>query len=131
MIRSSSLETPFQVTFTNGGNTSTADVPKEKGGAGCGFGPHELLEAALATCLTITVAQYAAKHQLPLRSASAEVRIERSNPDEVALVYTLRLVGPLSDEQRRRLTAAAANCPVRRTLSGRVTSHDSSAPPIV
>jgi putative redox protein len=128
MIRSSNLAVPFQVTFTNGVSTSTADVPKEKGGAGRGFGPHELLEAALATCLTITVHQYAARHQFPLTSASAEVHIDRSDADEVTLVYTLRLGGPLSNEQRRRLAAAAAKCPVRRTLCGRLTCRDSNAP---
>src|SRR5207247_6316725 len=45
---------------------------------GCGFGPHQLLEAALATCLTITVRKFAAEHKFPLDSASAEVLLDRS-----------------------------------------------------
>lgn len=127
MIRSHSLGIPHQVTFTNGVTTATADVPKEKGGAGCGFGPHELLEAALATCLTISVELYAAKHQLPLESVTAEVHLDRSLPTEIALVYSLVFQGSLSAEQRNLLTVAASRCPVQRTLSGKVTCRESGS----
>ena len=48
MIRAHSLGVPHRVEFTNGETTSAADVPKAKGGAGCGFGPHELLESVEA-----------------------------------------------------------------------------------
>src|SRR5581483_8990640 len=107
----------FQATFTNGGSTASADVPKEKGGAGRGFGPHELLEAALATCLTITVEMYAAKHGFPLRGVTTEVRLDRSQPAEAILLYALTFEEPLTAEEKEQLTAAANNCPVGRTLS--------------
>lgn len=61
MIRASSLDVPYQTAFTNGTLEAVADVPVEKGGAGRGFGPHELLEAAFATCLTMTAQMYAAE----------------------------------------------------------------------
>ena len=120
MIRSSSLDVPYQTAFTNGAHDGVADVPVEKGGAGNGFGPHELLEAALATCLTMTAQMYAAKHDLPLRAVRCEVHLDRSQPDAVALDYTLALDGPLTDEQSARLREAASRCPVARTLSGTV-----------
>jgi putative redox protein len=98
MIRSSSLDAPFQVSFTNGEIASIADVPKDKGGAGCGFGPHQLLEAALATCLTITLRKFAAEHHFPLESAAVEVRLDRSQAPDISLVYTFRLEEPLTTE---------------------------------
>lgn len=61
MIRSSSLGVPYQTAFTNGAFDAVADVPVENGGGGQGFGPHELLEAALATCLTMTARMSAAE----------------------------------------------------------------------
>lgn len=118
MIRSTSLEVPYQTAFTNGSLEAVADVPVEKGGAGKGFGPHELLEAAFATCLTMTVQMHAAKHGIPLQAAQCEVRIDRSLPDAVALNYSLSFEGPLTDEQSSRLREAASRCPVARTLSG-------------
>lgn len=120
MIRSSSLDEPYQTAFTNGSHDAVADVPVEKGGAGKGFGPHELLEAAFATCLTMTVQMYAAKHGLPLHSAECEVRIERSVSDAVTLHYALTFDGPLTAEQSGRLREAASRCPVARTLSGSI-----------
>jgi putative redox protein len=121
MIRSASLDSPYQTAFTNGSHEAVADVPVEKGGTGKGFGPHELLEAAFATCLTMTVQMYAAKYGFPLQAARCEVRIDRSVPDAVTLNYTLSLDGPLlTDEQLVRLREAAGRCPVARTLSGAI-----------
>jgi putative redox protein len=120
MIRSSNLATPHQTAFSNGTLEAVADVPVEKGGAGKGFGPHELLEAALATCLTMTVQMYAAKHGIPLHRADCEVRIDRSVPNAVTLNYSLAFDGPLTDAQSAQLLEAASKCPVARTLTGTI-----------
>ena len=126
VIRSHSLGVPHRVVFTNGETTAVADVPKEKGGAGCGFGPHELVEAALATCLTISVEMCAAKHGIPLESVEAEVRLDRSLRSEVQLIYSLAFHGTITEEQRSLLKLAAAQCPVQRTLTGKITCRDST-----
>jgi putative redox protein len=126
VIRSHSLGVPHRVEFTNGETTAVADVPKLKGGAGCGFGPHELLEAALATCLTISVEMCAAEHGIPLESAEAEVRLDRSLSSEVHLIYSLTFRGAITQEQRNLLKVAASQCPVQRTLTGKITCRDST-----
>jgi putative redox protein len=120
MIRSSGLESRYQASFTNGSDTATADVPVEKGGAGQGFGPHHLLEAALATCLTMTARMYADDHGLPLAGVRSEVRIDRSVPGEAALNYSIEFDGELSGEQVRRLREAVSRCPVAKTLTGKL-----------
>jgi len=125
MIRATGLTTPYQVAFSNGAHEAVADVPVEKGGAGSGFGPHELLEAALATCIAMTVRMSAAKHEIPLAGVQCEVRIDRSVPDAVTLKYSLKLDGPLTDEQAAKLRGAASRCPVARTLSGAITIQKS------
>ena len=121
MIRSHSLGVPHRVAFSNGEHTAHADLPAAKGGAGSGFGPHDLLEAALATCMTITVEMYAAKHGIPLESAAAEVRLDRTNPDAVGVIYLLTFQGSLTDDERDALRVAASKCPVQRTLTGCMT----------
>ncbi len=125
MIRARSLGVPHRVEFTNGETTAVADVPKGKGGAGCGFGPHELVEAALATCLTISVEKCAAEHGIPLESVEAEVRLDRSLHSEVRLIYSLAFRGAITEEQRDLLKAAAAQCPVQRTLAGTIACRAS------
>src|SRR5262245_30810830 len=117
MIRSTSTGIPYKAIFTNGRHSTVADVPPEKGGSDTGFGPHELLEASLATCITMTVQIYSAKHNFPLKAASCEVRLDRSVPNAFVLHYDLELDGPLTAEQIEQLHEAASNCPVGRTLS--------------
>lgn len=121
MIRATSLTVPQQTTFTNGVHEAVADVPVEKGGAGRGFGPHELLEAALATCLTMTSNMFAAKHGYPLTGVRCEVRIDRSVPGSVTLNYDLNFEGPLTEEQRAAICDAASRCPVVKSLTGTIS----------
>lgn len=118
MIHATGLAAPYQTAFGNGTDEAVADVPIAKGGAGRGFGPHELLEAALATCLCMTVRMYATEHRLPLAGVRCEVRADRSVPGVVTLRYSMAFDGPLTDEQSARLREAAGRCPVARTLTG-------------
>jgi len=118
MIRASGFHLGCQTAFTNGAHDAVADVPVVKGGAGEGFGPHELLEAALATCMAMTVTMSATEHGLPLTAVRCEVRLDRSAPAGVALTYTLAFDGELSEGQAERLREAAGRCPVARTLTG-------------
>jgi putative redox protein len=117
MIESRTLDPKFQSEFSNGHHASIADLPSEKGGSGQGFGPHDLLEAALATCMSMTAHLHADKHGLPLRQARCTVRIDRSNPAQATLEYRLHLEGPLTPEQSAELRQAVAQCPVSRTLT--------------
>ena len=120
MIKASSVDQSCQTAFTNGDQSSIGDLPVAKGGAGRGFGPHELLEAALATCMVMTVRMYADKHHLPLTSVNCEVRIDRSAVESATLFCALTLEGNLTTEQRNLLHEAAIRCPVARSLTGRI-----------
>jgi putative redox protein len=120
MIQSSSLEAPYQAQFSDGAHSAVADVPVGKGGRGQGFGPHDLLEAALATCMCMTARTYAEKHGWPLTGVRSAVRIDRGTPGEATLHYSLEFDGPLSAVQTEVLLEAAGNCPVARTLTGKL-----------
>jgi putative redox protein len=127
MIRTHVLTTPYQTNFSNGTHNAVADVPIEKGGSGQGFGPHELLEAALATCLSMTVQMYAAKHGLPLHGVGCEVRIDRAIFGHAVFSYALSFDGPLSVLQCADLREAASRCPVARTLGGSLSIQSKAA----
>ena len=121
MIESWSEGASYQSMFCNGVQSAPADLPREKGGVGQGFGPHELLEAALATCMTISVKMHAAKRGWQVDDVCSEVRIDRSTPGEARFNYSLKFAGPLSPDQIQELREAAANCPVGRTLTGKIS----------
>ncbi|CEJ14969.1 OsmC-like protein [bacterium YEK0313] len=86
-------------------------------GAGAGFRPHQLLEAALASCMAITLRMVATERGIALKTAAVSVELDRSREAETVFRTTVDLDGDLSDGDRRLLLAAVERCPVRRTLS--------------
>jgi putative redox protein len=116
---SAGCEAPrYRTRFSNGTHEAFADTTPDKGGGTAGFRPHELLEAALASCVSISVRMAAEKHAIPLDAVSTRVRLDRGA--EGAVFHTeIEIHGDsLTPEQRARLLDAAKACPVRRTLSG-------------
>jgi putative redox protein len=117
MIHCTSEPSRYQTRFSDGAHHGISDTTADKGGSHSGFRPHDLLEAALATCVNMTVRMYADSHAIPLRTVATTVNLDRSHPDEVVFRYEVELDGDLTPEQRDKLSNAASACPVRRTLS--------------
>ncbi|MFP5259652.1 MAG: OsmC family protein [Acidobacteriota bacterium] len=120
------LPTPLQVAFGNGRFTGVCDATPDKGGAGEGFRPHELLEAALGSCLVMIMTMYATAHGIPLRGATVTVTLDRSDPDVAAYGCAITLEGEISEAQRSKILRAARACPVRRTLGCKVVVTESA-----
>jgi putative redox protein len=121
VITAASESPNFRTRITNGTDVVVADVDTASGGGGTGFLPHELLEASLASCMNVTVRMYAQTHGIPLAGVQTTVTLNRDDPDAAAFEYALHLDGPLTADQRTRLARAAAACPVKRTLSRRIS----------
>jgi len=121
----------FEQALLDGRHVLTADEPAAAGGGDAGPGPYELLLMALGACTSMTVKMYAARKRWPLEGV--EVRLhhgkvydrdcadcENKNAMIDRIERSLRLSGPLSDEQRARLLEIADKCPVHRTLTSRI-----------
>jgi putative redox protein len=104
----------------------TADEPPEMDGDDLGPTPQELLAASLASCMAITLDMYARRKGWDVGLAEVECSYEqpsdRGTPTRFELV--LRVPAALDADQRRRLAAIAARCPVHRTLAGEVEFYD-------
>jgi putative redox protein len=120
MIRTSSEPVPYRTQFSDGIHQNTADTTAGNGGGSSGFRPHDLLEAALATCVNMTVRMYADRHGIPLAGVTTTVSLDRAVPEEAVFRYEVALEGELTAGQRDRLMRAASACPVRRTLSRKI-----------
>ena len=96
-----------------------ADTAIDGGGSDAGPSPHDLYDAALASCKALTVTWYANKKGLPL--TDVRVECERDATEERHGVYKLttrlHLAGDLSDTQRAKLLAVAAKCPIHKLMS--------------
>ena len=116
MITTFLKRTDYQTQFTNGNYVSASDTTADKGGSGQGFRPHELLEAALANCMNITIRMFASEHSIPLSSISTIVTLDRNSSDEACFNYNIKLPDNLSEEDKQTLLRAVKSCPVRNTL---------------
>jgi putative redox protein len=121
MIIAGSDDPAYRTPFTDNEHHGVADTTREKGGSGGGFWPHHLLEAALATCINITLRKYADKHGIPLREASTKVTLDRSHPGETIFNYVVELAGNLTEPQRTALLQVAGDCPVKQTLLKKIS----------
>jgi putative redox protein len=93
------------------------DEPEEIGGDGSAPAPHELLPAALASCVSTTLVMYARRKGWELGQVSVDVDYDhRSTPRSFEVA--IRVDAELSEEQLDRLEKVAASCPVRRSIEG-------------
>ena len=119
---------PFEQRLLDGRHLLTADEPVKVGGGDAGPGPYELLLMALGACTSMTVEMYASRKGWPLEDTQVRLRHYRVHNRDCAdcedknvlidrIDRSLRLIGPLSAEQRSRLLEIADKCPVHRTLT--------------
>lgn len=123
MIEATSEPVRYQTQLSNGVHSATSDSTRDKGGSESGFRPHELLEAALASCMNMTLRMYADRHGITLSGVTTRVTPNHSNSEEAAFEYEVELQGELSEQDRTRLLDVAGRCPVRRSLSTQLTFH--------
>jgi putative redox protein len=101
-----------------GPHTLISDTAREIGGDDLGPDPHELLDAALASCTALTLNLYA-RHK-GMRLANVEVEVDHAESEGVYRIRRdIRLTGELAEDERNRLLEIANRCPVHRTLMGR------------
>ncbi len=108
--------TNLSVTQTNGSHSITADVSQKLGGGGSALNPHELLEASLGACTTITVMMYAKRKQWPLTDVVTTVKILSENGEVNEISRKIELKGDLTDVHRERLLEIANKCPMHNFL---------------
>ena len=102
-----------------GNHTLAADMSVASGGKDSAPGAHEYFDAALAVCKTLTATWYAKKNGIPLERVESHVTRDASEERAGKYVLKVRLAfhGPITDEQRTRIYAAVARCPVHKLMT--------------
>jgi len=96
-----------------------ADVGPALGSSDSAPGPHDYFDAALAACKTLTAIWYARRNGIPLERV--ESHVEHDDTEERKGIYVLKVKlafhGPMTEEQRAKLHAAVANCPIHKLMT--------------
>ena len=105
-----------------------ADASVSDGGEGLGPNPHDLYDAALGACESLTVLLYANRKGIPVENL--EVTVERDQSEERTGTYRLhsklKIGGKLTDAQRRELLSVASRCPVNKLMTSVQTIVETS-----
>ena len=108
----------------DGRHRVTLDEPEAAGGTDAGMTPVQLLLVALGGCSAITVRMYAQRKGWPLEDVSVDVKLYRPARETPRIVQEVTLVGPLDDEQRKRLCEIAGRCPVHKLVDGPLETEE-------
>jgi len=110
-------EFPLTVRVRN--HAFTSDVTAATGSHDAAPGPHDLFDAALATCKAMTALWYARRKGIPLERV--ETHVERDDSEERKGVYKLKVRvafhGALTDEQKKKLYDVIERCPVHKLMT--------------
>ena len=112
------------------------DEPISAGGEDAGPDPYSLLLAALGSCISMTVTLYARRKQWPLEQVMVRLRQGRIHAKDCQectkgeegyihrIERSVSFTGPLTEEQRARLTEIAHKCPVHKTFTSPIVVAD-------
>lgn len=110
------------------GHSLLADEPPSVGGEDEGPDPHDLYDAALGACKSLTVLWYARKKGFAVDDVQTQV--VRDDSQERQGIYKLRtdvvITGALSDEELAQLTVVAGKCPIHKLMTSVTTEIETT-----
>lgn len=109
----------MSVTASNGQHQIIADVATALGGEDSGLNPHELIEAALGACTTLTIEMYAKRKGWDVSNMIVEVKIIQEGKESI--IDRKITFGPQnSPEEKQRITEIANKCPIHNLLESNI-----------
>jgi putative redox protein len=99
------------------------DEPRALGGTDTAPAPHELLPAALASCVSTTLLMYARTKNWDLGRVDVDVDYDQSSTPRRCEI-AIRIEHALGADQLARLEKVAASCPVRRAIESGIAFRE-------
>lgn len=112
LITSSSQLERYKTLFSDGKHQAYSDTTSDKGGRNNGFRPHELLEAALASCMNRSIRVHAERDRILLERVVTKVTLDKGSADKGILKSAGELEGNLTSDQRATLLEAVRHIPL-------------------
>lgn len=111
----------YKITIAWRNGTFICDEPEKSGGHDLGPDPYTLLLSSLASCTLATLRMYIDRKKWEIDNIEVNVNMYQtivSGNMETTIDRDIRFLAPVTEEQRKRLTEIASNCPVSKILQG-------------
>jgi putative redox protein len=111
---------PYETKIVARNHLLISDEPTDNGGGDLGMKPHELLLAALTSCVCITIKMYVARKEWKLEQIRVESLMERkeeSGAHSTNVILELMLIGELDDNMKQRILEIGGRCPIHKALN--------------
>jgi putative redox protein len=125
MVKIKSIDQKYQCYLDNGQNI-IVDIPSDKGGSGSGIRPYELLEAALASCMNISLRMQAEKEGIELEKVETTVSVNRNINGKTIFEYECTILDELDKQTIERIKSILQNCLIRKILSNQIEFEETS-----
>ena len=125
MVKFKSAAQKYQCYLENDQNI-IVDVTSDKGGTGAGTRPYELLEAALASCMNISLRKQAEKEGIQLEKVETTVSLNRDIEGKTVFEYECIILDELDKQTTEKIKSILQNCLVRKILSNQIEFKETS-----
>lgn len=107
----------YKTVITSPTSEFISDMPIDEGGQNLGPKPKELLVAALAGCVAMTVKMYAERSKWLLDDVFVDIEIDtETTPGTTIFTKKVSFTGDLTEYQTERLHVIAQKCPINKIL---------------
>lgn len=117
MVTCTNKEPMKKSLLSNGNVTIDCDNPKDYGGDGYVFGPHDFIEAGYAACLNAGTRSACEKKGVPYEKIVVTVQLNHDDPETTYLRSKIDIVGAPEEEAKKIIEEEYQNCLVKQTLS--------------
>lgn len=121
MVTSHSKKEKYSTEISNGITAILSDATSKDGGKGEQFRPHELLCAALASCLNITARMVLDRKELKYDDVIVKVDLDRSDENKTKFVYHVDIIGDIDEATKNKVIHMLRGCPVKKTLEKEIS----------
>lgn len=125
MIKFKSTNPKYQCYLDNE-QSIIVDITSNKGGSGSGIRPYELLEAALASCMNISLRMQAEKEGIQLEKVETTVSLNQNIDGKTVFEYECTILDELDKQTTQKIKSILQNCLVRKILSSQIEFKETS-----
>lgn len=115
--------TKYQCTITRSNGKFTADEPLNAGGKDEGPDPYTLLLSSVVSCTLITMHMYIDRKGWEIPAISVKANLFQINKEEKLVTIIdrdIKILSPVTNEQRDKLTDIGKSCPISKILQGEI-----------